>query len=101
MESSICRQKKLFETEKTGDEVSAGAGNFELDPALGAALLAHAHAAAVVVVVEEPFSVSSISSALQFTSTYDIYFLKKSLFPESDMVLSVKNHGTTSSEFLL
>ena len=100
MESSICRQKKLFETEKTGDEVSAGAGNFELDPALGAALLAHA--AAVVVVVEEPFSVSSISSALQFTSTYDIYiFLKKSLFPESDMVLSVKNHGTTSSEFLL
>ena len=99
MESSICRQKKLFETEKTGDEVSAGAGNFELDPALGAALLAHA--AAVVVVVEEPFSVSSISSALQFTSTYDTYFLKKSLFPESDMVLSVKNHGTTSSEFLL
>ena len=77
MESSICRQKKLFETEKTGDEVSAGAGNFELDPALGAALLAHA---AVVVVVEEPFSVSSISSALQFTSTYDIHFLKKHFF---------------------
>ena len=91
--------KKLFETEKTG-EVSAGAGDFVLDPALGAALLA-VPAAAVVVVVEEPFSVSSISSALQFTSTYDIYFLKKSLFPESDMVLSVKNHGTTSSEFLL
>ena len=93
--------KKLFETEKTGDEDSAGAGNFVLDPALGAALLAHA--AAVVVVVEEPFSVSSISSALQFTSTYeyDTYFLKKSLFPESDMVLLVKNHGTASSEFLL
>ena len=92
--------KKLFETEKTGDEDSAGAGNFVLDPALGAALLAHA-AAVVVVVVEEPFSVSSISSALQFTSTYDTYFLKKSLFPESDMVLLVKNHGTASSEFLL
>ena len=89
MESSICRQKKLFETEKTGDEVSAGAGNFELDPALGAALLAHA--AAVVVVVEEPFSVSSISSALQFTSTYDIYFLKESLF-------SRKWHGFISEK---
>ena len=87
----------MFETEKTGDEDSAGAGNFVLDPALGAALLAHAAA----VVVEEPFSVSSISSALQFTSTYDTYILKKSLFPESDMVLLVKNHGTASAEFLL
>ena len=66
MESSFCRQKKLFETEKTG-EVSAGAGDFVLDPALGAALLA-VPAAAVVVVVEEPFSVRS--QALSCSQAY-------------------------------